>query len=228
VTSLSHFIYNPHDLSLDQGTVLAIFADTIKEVGIIMLLPIGGAVFVAFFASFIQNGLIISADSIVPKLSKISVIKGIKRLFSMRSFMEFIKGIIKITLVASVCYLSVKPELGRIENLATLNIVGIINTLSSLAIRILLAACSVMMVIAILDFLYQKFEYIKSLRMTKQELKEEFKQSEGDPKIKSRLKQIRMERARKRMMAAVPEADVVIRNPEHYAVALKYLTHDFS
>jgi flagellar biosynthetic protein FlhB len=105
-----------------------------------------------------------------------------------------------------------------------MDMAAILWVLHHLSIKMLIGVCSAMAVIAILDFLYQRFEYLKNLRMSKQDIKDEFKQSEGSPEIKAKLRQMRMERARKRMMAAVPTADVVITNPTHFAVALKYDT----
>lgn len=222
VIYLSRFINRPEDLTIDETGVFTILRDVATEFGLFMMVPVGVLVFIAIFSSFIQNGFIFSGESIIPKLDKISPIKGVKRMFSLKSFMEFVKGVIKITVVGFVSYTVVRSDLHRVESLVAYSIADMLHIMSSLALKVVIAAASVMLVIAVLDFMYQKFEYIKSLRMTKQEIKEEFKQSEGDPQIKARLRQIRQDRLRKRMMAAVPEADVVIRNPDHYAVALKY------
>lgn len=222
VIYLSRFIGSPHDIPLNVGSLQNLMAETISDIGVFMLLPIMATIVAALLSSFLQNGIVISGESMIPKLEKISVFKGVKRLFSMRSLIEFIKGIIKISIVGIVSYLVVASEFRKLEGLIFHDIAGIVSLLASMAFKMVIGACAVMFVIAVLDFLYQKFEYIKSLKMSKQELKEEFKQSEGDPQIKAKLKQIRQERAKKRMMQAVPDADVIIRNPEHYAVALKY------
>lgn len=222
IRRLSQFIMMADDIRVDEQSSIVLFKDTATDIAVIMLVPILIMVFVAFFSSMIQNGIIFSGEPLIPKLEKISVFKGIKRLFSMRSLMEFIKGIIKISLVGFVAYMAVVSELDQLKVLVNYDVQDMLHILGSLALKVTIAACAVMLIIAMLDFMYQKFEYIKSLRMSKQELKEEFKQTEGDPQIKAKLRQIRMDRARRRMMAAVPEADVVIRNPEHYAVALKY------
>ena len=138
--------------------------------------------------------------------------------------MEFIKGMLKISLVSGVILVLLWPAWDIVPNVTTLGIPQFMELLQSLGTRVLIGVLAAMTLIAAVDFLYQKQQHTKQLRMSKQELKEEFKQAEGDPMIKARLRQIRMERARRRMMAAVPEADVVVTNPTHYAVALKYVS----
>jgi len=219
---LMRFLTNPHDIIVDSGNLPTLAAEIFSAVGFLMLLPIVATIFAALFSSFVQNGIVISGESIMPKLEKISVFKGLKRLFSMRSLMEFVKGIIKITIIGATSYIVVQSELDRLEQLTSQSIGGVIALLAELALKIVVFACAIMLVIAVMDFLYQKYEYLKSLKMSRQELKDEYKQSEGDPQIKGKIRQIRMERAKNRMMAQVPEADVVIRNPTHYAIALKY------
>ncbi len=220
--SLSRFIMMPHDIPMSFEAVHTLTMETIRAIGLAMLPPIALVMLIAAASSLFQNGVIFSGEPLIPKLEKISVLKGFKRLFSMRSLIEFVNGIIKISLVGLVSYLAVESQLERLEGLVMFSIMDIIAVLATLSLKIVVASAAVMLVIAFLDYLYQKYEYLKSLRMTKQEVKDEYKQTEGDPQIKARLRQIRQERARKRMMSAVPEADVVIRNPEHYAVALKY------
>jgi flagellar biosynthetic protein FlhB len=222
VISLRRFIERAHDFRLDDGNIIAIFTETVADVAVIMMLPILAMVVVALASSFFQNGVVISAESIQPKLEKISVFKGIKRLFSVRSLVEFIKGILKISIVGFSAYVAVADDLSNLEDLVNSSIPDIVDLISELALKMVIGACAIMGVIAFLDLMYQKFEYIKSMKMSKQEIKDEYKQSEGDPHIKAKLRQIRMERAQNRMMQAVPDADVVIRNPTHFAIALKY------
>lgn len=219
---LSYYIESSNDIFIDQQNYQFLLTGLFKGAALIMLLPVAGTIFSAFLSSLLQNGFIISNEPIVPKLEKISPIKGLKRLFSMRSFMEFVKGVIKITIVGTVAVLAIWPELHKIEGLHEESIAAILALLQHLALRMMIGICSVMAVIAVLDYLYQRFEYLKSLRMSKQDIKDEYKQSEGNPEVKAKLKHLRMERARKRMMAAVPNADVVITNPTHFAIALQY------
>ncbi len=202
----------------------------IEEAGETMFLDIFGFLAIpllflmvaALGSSLLQNGFNISSEPIMPKLEKISLRKGFSRMFSRRSFMEFIKGIIKIIIVGIVAYYSVANDLPLLGSTHEAEIETAMIVLAELCAKILIAATIAVFFIAILDFMFQKFEFMKQMRMSKHEIKEEYKQQEGDPKVKGKLKQMRMERARKRMMAAVPTADVVVTNPTHYAVALKY------
>lgn len=136
--------------------------------------------------------------------------------------MEFLKGILKIVIVGYVAFVAVYPELPHIRQLPGSSVEAMLVFLAHLAMRMTIGAAVAMFFIALFDLIFQRFQYFKSLRMSKQELKDEYKQSEGDPVIKQRLRRLRMERAKQRMMAAVPESDVVITNPTHFAVALKY------
>jgi flagellar biosynthetic protein FlhB len=188
----------------------------------IFSIPILITIFAVLASSFMQNGIVYSIEPLIPKLEKISVMKGFKRIFSLRSVVEFAKGLLKISIIGYSTYLIFKSYENEILATVEVSLGGLMDIFSHLSFLIILSACVLMLLVAATDFLYQKFEYLKSLKMTKQELKEEYKQSEGNPEIKAKLKQIRQERARRRMMAAVPKADVVIRNPTHYAVALKY------
>ena len=187
-----------------------------------MMFPALIAVTAAFVSALGQNGVIASFEPIIPKLEKISVLKGIKRLFSLKSVVELLKGIAKISLVAIVGFVAIYPELIRMETLHTYSMDNMLALLNTLAIRILIGASVIMGVVAVADYAYQKHEYIKNLRMSKKDIKDELKQTEGNPEVRARLRQIRMQRAQERMMAAVPTADVVITNPTHFSIALKY------
>ncbi|PHQ66674.1 MAG: flagellar biosynthesis protein FlhB, partial [Sneathiella sp.] len=165
-------------------------------------------------------------ERIKPKLEKISLLKGVKRLFSLKSFVEFLKGILKISLVGSVAALFVLPTMQQLPIIVSFSVPQVLELMQDQALLLLAGVVAVMSVVAGLDFMYQRYNHYKELRMTKQEIKDENKQTEGDPMIKSRLRAIRMERSRQRMMQSVPTADVVITNPTHFAVALKYSPDD--
>ncbi len=220
--ALVKFIEMPHAMRLDTSQVREVVFDLFTDVGFILLLPMLILFGAALATGLIQNGLIIATDRMKPKLEKISLLKGVKRLFSMRSLTEFAKGVFKISIVGFVATLLMLPEFGRIEQIPGLALTEVMGYLHGLIGRLLIGVLAIISVIAALDFLYQKFEHLKQMRMSRQEIKDELKQTEGDPIIKQRLRQIRQDRARKRMMAAVPEASVVITNPTHFAVALKY------
>ncbi|MBF0126390.1 MAG: flagellar biosynthesis protein FlhB, partial [Magnetococcales bacterium] len=172
--------------------------------------------------SVIQNGFMFSVEPLMPKLSKLNPVAGFKRLFSMRSLVDLIKSIIKMTLISLVVYWSIKGSLDEIMGLTATSLDHVVLTLGERSLDVLWRVTLVFLAIALLDFMYQKYEHIKALRMTKQEVKDELKQMEGDPLVKSRIRQIQREMAQRRMMAEVPKADVVITNPTHFAVALLY------
>ena len=140
----------------------------------------------------------------------------------MKKIVESIKGIIKITIIAFVAILVVNPYLKKADLLPTMETIPILNFIHRVVILLLFTVVIAILIIAIADYIYQRFSHLKKLRMTKQEVKEEYKQMEGDPLVKSKIRQIRMDRARQRMMENVPKSDVVIVNPTHYAVALEY------
>jgi flagellar biosynthetic protein FlhB len=216
------FIEHAGDMPVDQQGVGIILHRLAMQSLAVLSVPLLGSVVLAIAASVLQNGVVLSAESIKPKFSKISPIAGLGRLFSMKTVVEFIKNIAKITIIGTVGFMAVFPELHIIRNLPNNSADAILLFLAKLATRLTVGVAIAMFFIALFDLLYQRFQHIKSLRMTKQEIKDEYKQSEGDPVIKQRLRALRQERAKQRMMADVPKSDVVITNPTHFAVALAY------
>ncbi|NBC32127.1 MAG: flagellar biosynthesis protein FlhB [Alphaproteobacteria bacterium] len=211
-----------HTVPVEGPALLDFLTQALIDFAVILLLPLGTLVVMALAAGLIQNGLLFSTESLKPKIEKIDPVKGLKRLFSLRSLTEFIKGILKLLVVGTAAALVVIPELSGIEQYAGLHAGLLLEKIWLLAIKMLIVVIAIMAIIAGLDFMYQRYEFNKQQKMTKQEVKDEHKQTEGDPMVKSRLRQIRQERARQRMMAAVPQADVVVTNPTHVAVALQY------
>ncbi|MGE4312971.1 MAG: flagellar biosynthesis protein FlhB [Pseudobdellovibrionaceae bacterium] len=199
-----------------------ILGDAFKDTFSVMFLPFVVLLFAAFIGPFAQVGPLFAPESIKPDWGKISLIKGWQRLFSMRSIVEFIKGLLKLFTIGLVGTLLLMPFFGALEHMITLEVAEILPETKSLIMRMMSGILIVLLIIAVADLLYQRFENYKKMRMTKQEIKDEYRQTEGDPHVKAKLKQLRMQRARQRMMQAVPEADVVITNPTHYSVALKY------
>lgn len=219
---LQKFLAMPHAIPVEKGNVATIIGDAATEVGFIMIIPVVLFIAAAFGSSIVQGGLVVAVERITPKLDRASPLAGLKRLFSFKSIAEFIKGIFKITIVGAVATMLMLPYFEGLEQLVKMEMTGAAAVLHSLVSRLLVGVLAVVTVIAVIDFLYQRFEHMKQMRMSHQEIKDEFKQTEGDPMVKGRLRQIRQERARQRMTSAVPEASVVITNPTHFAVALKY------
>lgn len=219
---LMRYIVQADSLQVDMNGVSDALFSSASGALRILIAPILGLIFVIIGSSLMQNGVIFSHEPIVPKLSKISPIGGFKRMFSVRSVVEFLKGIFKITVVGVVAFISIYPDLIHIRQLPNSTTGAMLDYLQHLSVKLIIGVLIAMFFIALLDLFFQRMQHIKQLRMTKQEIRDEYKQSEGDPMVKQRLRALRQERARQRMMAAVPKADVVITNPTHFAVALKY------
>lgn len=222
VNALAPFLTRPDDISSDFGNLHRVFGQVLKEAGMAMAVPFLMFVVAAIAAGGLQTRFNVSLESITPKLEKISILKGFGRMFSKKAVVEFLKGLFKISIASIVAYIAVWPGTTHLQELTDEEPMTILTLIMFLTKRMLIGVVIVMFVLAVLDYLYQRFSFLKSLRMTKQEVRDEYRQQEGDPLVKQKLKSIRAERARKRMMAAVPDADVVITNPTHFAVALKY------
>lgn len=219
---MKSLIAMPHAYPADLASLGDVLQEKVLGVLGYLLMPMAVMVVGAFLSGVIQNGLMWTPESFMPKLDRISVMSGFKRMFSLRSFIEFLKGVFKICIVGAASVILMWPLLEDVEKFITLDITALLSEIRMLATRLIIGVLSIVTVIAVVDYLYQKFEFLKSLRMSRQDIKDEMKQSDGDPMVKQRLRQLRAEKARQRMMAAVPKADVVITNPTHYSVALKY------
>ncbi len=206
----------------DADSVGTLLIDTFRIVFKI-LSPLMLVVFVAGLAGNVaQFGFLFSSEALAPKWKKLNPISGFKRVVSLRSLVELVKSVAKILFVAAVAYLLLRKELDLIPSLTQQSVGNILAFVARVAFKICLNVSLALAVLAIIDYAYQRWEHEKSLKMTKQEVKDEFKQTEGDPKIKSRIRSIQLETARQRMMEAVPTADVVITNPTHLAVAIRF------
>lgn len=190
---------------------------------LLAMLPLFGILFViAIFSSVLLGGLIFSAKPLQPKLEKLNPLKGIKRMFSAQTLIELLKALGKATLIGTVSVLVMWYYRGEMLGLMQLSATeAMAKGLKLVALCCLLIVSSLILIVAI-DVPWQLYSHYKKLRMSKQDLKEEHKQSDGDPHVKGRIRAQQREMAQRRMMAAVPHADVVITNPTHYAVALKY------
>ncbi len=221
-SSMRSYIDNLADIPMDGIGLL----QAMEELGvdIILLLVVPLAIFMVFAiaGTVLQHKPVFTADKLMPKLEKISPLKGAKKIFSMKQVVELIKTILKFSAIAAIAIAVVWPEKEVLESLISSPPIILLDVMSEIVIQLLVAVIGMMVVISVADYSYQKYNHIQDLRMTKQEVKDEHKQLEGDPMIKGKIRQIRMEKARQRMMEAVPNADVVITNPTHFAVAIEY------
>ncbi len=205
----------------DVGLIEIIRGD-IVSVGSIMAPFFLYIFFVILLINFLQTGFSFSLGSLTPNFSKLNPLQGLGRLFSLNALFESLKGVLKVTVFAIVLYLLLKDEMDNLPLLVDMDLSTIVSYSLAKIKKLALIAAIVLTVFAAIDFVYQKWHFAKEMKMTKTEVKEEMKQMEGDPQVKARIKSLQREMARKRMMQEVPKADVVITNPTHIAVALRY------
>ena len=190
----------------------------VLTVGPILLVPTVAGIAATFF----QTKLLVTGESLRPKFSRINPLQGIKRLFSLRSLIEALKGLLKITVLLYIIYNFLAGTVELFTKYLFTDLVTACSHLAGLALQMSMQIAVAYVVLAAADVFYQWMDYERQLRMSKQEIKEEFKQIEGDPQVKGRIKEIQRKMAQSRMMQKVPQADVVVRNPTHFAVALRY------
>ncbi|WP_075619419.1 flagellar biosynthesis protein FlhB [Paenisporosarcina indica] len=188
-----------------------------------ILAPIMGAAIVfGFFGNFIQVGSLFTTDPLMAKLERIDPIQGAKRIFSMRALVELAKSLLKIVIISVAAFSVLWSEKDELFLLSQKSIAYSLSYIGSLVIQMGLVASIILLVLAILDFMYQKYEFEKGIRMSKQDIQDEYKKSEGDPLIKSKIKERQRQMSMNRMIQDLPNADVLITNPTHYAIAIKY------
>ncbi|MBZ0218689.1 MAG: flagellar biosynthesis protein FlhB [Fimbriimonadaceae bacterium] len=211
-----------HEIPLDAGHIRVL----VRHIGFAILsvlwLPMLALIAAALAGNLVQHRLVLSAEPIKPKLSKISPLAGAKRLFSATSLVNFAKGIAKLVIIGVVMYLAVWSDWSKLEGLVHTDVAALLPAVRISATKLLMAAMAILTIIAVLDYAYQRYSWFQKQKMTVKEVKDEYKQMEVDPTVKGKIRQIRMERGRQRMMSNVPQASVVVTNPTHFAVALQY------
>ena len=204
------------------NSVSNLFFNNIKDIVIIISPIMAGLLFVGVLNAYLQTGFRITLEPLKPNISKLNPVSGVKNLFSLKSVMKLVMGIAKVTATGVPAYFIIKHEIVVVQDMTGVGFAGVFvyawQAIFSIAIKIL----SILFLIAIIDVIYQKWQWKRSLKMTKQEVKDERKQSEGDEEAKRRIKGMQQQMLRKMMMEDVPTADVIVTNPTHYAVALKY------
>ncbi|MDD3029104.1 MAG: flagellar biosynthesis protein FlhB [Alphaproteobacteria bacterium] len=219
---LRHFIESSHEFSINDKNAQALFAQVMGHAAKISGLTFLVLITFIILGFMVQTGFFFSWDLLIPNFGRIMPSRGLKRLFSVTSLVELGKGLAKLAVLGYLAFIVIAPIAEESINYAGLPIQLVLAFVQKNIVHLMEVILMVFFVIAVADLAYSRFHYFKGLRMTKTEVKEEYKQQEGDPMIKARLRQLRVEKARKRMMAQVPKADVVITNPSHYAVALRY------
>jgi flagellar biosynthetic protein FlhB len=219
---LTPFLAHPDAFSLENGGGVAV-----ARMATMAALPVLGSVLLAAAAAGIagnvlQTGLMFTPEKLLPDFSKLSPAAGFKRIFSIDGLMQFLKSLAKVSVTGWLVWWVLKPHLIELQDLTRMEPVAMLVFAVDIIKRLVFAVTALLLGIAGADWMWQRQRFMKRMRMTKEEVKEDFKQSEGDPHIKARLRRMRVERSRRRMIQAVPTATVVVMNPTHYAVALKY------
>jgi flagellar biosynthetic protein FlhB len=219
---LTAFAYRNLNVSFDAENVYSMALFYMTEIFKIIAPILGIILVVGLLSNYLQVGVLFTLKPLVPKFSNLSPVSGFQKLFSRRSLVEFFKSLVKLLLVGIIAYFGLKGALSQLVPTMDMQGSESLKFVGQLTLKILNWIIFAFVVLALMDYFYQKWEYEDSLKMTKQEIRDELKQSEGDPMIKARIRQIQREMARRRMFESIPKADVVITNPTHVAVALQY------
>jgi flagellar biosynthetic protein FlhB len=209
--------------AIEESAAPAAAAGMLGAVGWTLAPLLALVIVLAVAAGLGQSGFIWAPSRITMELGRLSPIKGFGRLFSLTAVVDFLKGLAKLAVVAVIGTTVALPLMSDVALMPAWPVIDGLERLHSLSIAIITATAAVMAVVALLDYAFQQHKHLRNLRMTRQEVRDEMKQSEGDPHVKAKIRRLRAERARQRMMAAVPKADVVVTNPTHYSVALAYV-----
>lgn len=213
---------NMHRIPSDGGALQRLFAKISIEVIAAVAIPFLLLALAALVGNVIQHRLVWSTEGLKPKLERVSPLAGLKRMFSKHALVNFAKGIAKLAILGGVMGVLLWPQRDRLESFIQMDVAALMPATETLALTMLGAVIAILAFIAAGDFMFQYQTWFERQKMSLRDLKDEYKQTEGDPAVKARIRSLREQRMKKRMMAAVPTASVVIMNPTHYAVALKY------
>jgi flagellar biosynthetic protein FlhB len=219
---LRNLIANSYQVPFDGAALVGLMRQLGVRTIAAVAIPILLLALAAICGNMVQHRLVWSVDALMPNFNRISPLAGIKRLFSKQSMVNFLKGLLKLAIVGAVFGALMWPERRRLAEMVTLDPEALLPLTRTLALKLFGAVVAILAIVAAADYLFQYHQWYERHKMSLRELKDEHKQSDGDPKIKAKIRQLRAGRAKKRMMAAVPKATVVITNPTHFAVALQY------
>lgn len=219
---MKEFYTSINTITINANNLSAFFLSVTYKFMVIMLPIFALTVVIALIANYAQVGFLLTGKPVKPDWGKISPAKGFKRIFSMKAFVELLKSLFKITVIGYLVYSILINSYPVLISTADMEIINIFQTIGSLAYELGIKSAFVLLTMALIDYVYQRHDFEKSIKMSVKEVKDELKQQEGDPLIKARIKQRQRQLAMQRMMQDVPAADVIITNPTHLAVALKY------
>ncbi len=226
ITSRLHYLYEYYisyiGIPLTKNVIFQIGFVSLKEL-VIMIIPVASIVALSgIIAAVMQFGFVFTTKPLTPDLKKIDPIKGFGKLFGMKKLIEGIKITAKVIIVFSIAFYFLLEYIKELPSVINFSLMGQMHWLTSKVIILVLIMLLIFFVLGMVDLMIVRYQYFKDLKMSKQEIKDEYKQMEGDPHIKAKIRQVQMQIAQKRMMSELPSADVIITNPTHYAVALRY------
>jgi flagellar biosynthetic protein FlhB len=219
---LARIMDHPHAFRLSEGGAQKLMGSLLMSLAMPLIIIFGIIAVSTVIGHIVQHRPLWTAEKIKPDLAKLSPAKGLTRMFGMQGWMNLLKSFLKMGAITGAMIYAVWPEATAISEAGRLDPASLLAMTQAIAGRLLLAAVVVIGIIAALDFLYQRWSFMQRMRMSRRDIKDEVKQQEGDPHVRARLRQIRLERSRKRMMQNVPKSTVIITNPTHYSIALRY------
>jgi flagellar biosynthesis protein FlhB len=220
--ALLPFIAHPDTIELHGQAGVAVAWQVGQAAGPALAAVLGATMLAGVGGNVIQHGVLFTTAKLAPNLSKLSPARGFERLFGIDGLMNFLRAVLKVLLVSAVAWWVLAPHAHELPGLITVGPMGLLTYSIDLGKSLMLAVLALLALGAVLDFVWQRQRFLTRMKMTKEELKDDLKQAEGDPHVKARQRQIRLERAKRRMIQRVPTATVVVVNPTHYAVALRY------
>lgn len=219
---LRGYISRVHEIEFEATGGLKVLNTLFFDIFLILLIPFGMFIAAALVGSKVQHKGVFTFEKLKPDIKKLNPMNGLKKYGSSKVIVDLVKALGKLTVLSFIIFLIVYPERSRLDTIMLLPPIEIVGLVHLMVVKLMLGVLILLTIIAAADFSYQKYQHHKKLRMTKQEVKDERKQTDGDPKVKQRLRSIRMERHAQRMIANMQRADVVVTNPTHYAVAIEY------
>jgi flagellar biosynthetic protein FlhB len=220
--ALQGFLAHAHAVPMDGAGPMAVTAKALLAVLGAVAVPFALIVVFGLAGGLVQHRLLFTTEPLTPQLSRISPVSGFKRIFGKEAFVQFTKGLLKLAVVGLVMWMVLWPDRYKLESFAGMDVLALLPATRDEALKLMGGVLAIYAFIAGADYLYQRFTWFNRQRMTKQELKQEYKETEGNPEVKAKLRQIRARAAKQRMMTKVPQATVVVMNPTHFAVALRY------
>lgn len=222
VVGMRSMLANAHQVPIDTGGLMGLAQFSTTKFFFVVGIPFAFALIAGIAQGMLLHRPLWTVEPLMPKFNRVSPISGFKRIFGKEAFVQFLKSLAKFTIVATIIFAVLWPERKRLNAIVQLDPVKMMDASWVLTLKLLGGVLMVFAFVAAIDVLYQRYTWRQRLKMTREEMKQEFKETEGSPEIKARIRKIRMEMLKRRMMAQVPKASVIITNPTHYAVALRY------